>query len=283
MPDNVTFLNAPNRFVEAANGVNYAYRRIGPPTGVPLVLLQHFRGNLDNWDPALIDDLAREREVIAFDNTGIGLSSGTTPSTIAQMATDAIAFVSALALTQVDLLGFSIGGFVAQEMVLIRPNLVRRLVLAATAPQGAPGMHGWRQDILEHASKATSSGEDLLYIFFKHTPTSQAAGVEFLKRFSARTEGRDKASTLATRDAHYDAIVSWGVPNHSLLERLSGIGQPVFVANGDDDLMILPRYTHVLGGLIPNATTKIYPDAAHAFLFQYPHEFAADVNAFLGD
>jgi pimeloyl-ACP methyl ester carboxylesterase len=232
MSTNATALTAPNRFVEATNGVTYAYRRLGPPTGVPLILLQHFRGNLDNWDPALVDNLAREREVIAFDNTGVGLSTGTTPSTVGQMARDAISFVSALALSQVDLLGYSIGGFVAQEVALIRPTLVRRLVLAATAPRGAPGMHGWRQDVVEHATRDTPSIEDVLSIFFKHTPTSQGAGMEFLKRFSARTNDRDQASTLATRDAQYDAIVTWGVPNHSLLEHLSAIAQPALVARG---------------------------------------------------
>jgi pimeloyl-ACP methyl ester carboxylesterase len=197
------------------------------------------------------------------------------------MARDAIAFIAALGLTQIDLLGFSIGGFVAQELTLIRPRLVRRLILAATAPQGASGMHGWRADVVAHVSHDQSSAEGLLAVFFKDTPTSQAAGRAYLKRFMERTDGRDTPTSLATRDAQYDAIVEWGIPNHALLARLSAITQPTFVANGDADPMILPRYTHLLGGLIPNARTKIYPDAAHGFLFQHAEAYAADVHAFL--
>ena len=281
MSATITAITAPNRSVDAANGVRYAYRRFGTPGPFPLVLLQHFRGNLDNWDPALLDALATTREIITFDNTGVGATTGSTPSSVGQMARDAIAFLAALDLTQIDLLGFSIGGFVAQELALIRPNLVRQLILAATAPRGAPGMHGWAADVVAHVGQDQSSADGLLTVFFKDTPTSRTAGMAFLQRFMARTDGRDAPTSLATRDAQYDAIVAWGIPNHALLERLSAITQPTFVANGDADPMILPRYTHVLGGLIPHAVTTIYPDAAHGFLFQHADAFAADVHAFL--
>jgi len=204
----------PNERVKAGNGVDYAYRETCPAAGdaVPLVLLQHFRGNLDNWDPALVDALASDRRVVAFDNTGVAGSTGTTPSTVAQMAHDAIAFVDAMDLERIDLLGFSLGSFVAQEIVLIRPDLVRRLVLASAAPQGAAGMHG---------------------------------------------------------------------PDQSRLRRLAGIGQPTFVANGDSDPTILPRYSHLLAGLLPDARLTIYPYAAHGFLFQHHSQFASDVKTFL--
>src|SRR6185437_2794469 len=162
-----TYVSAPNQFVEAANGVKYAYRRYGKSGGVPLVLLQHFRGNLDNWDPALMDTLATEREVIAFDNTGVALSSGVTPNSVTQMARDAIVFIEALKLDRVDVLGFSLGGFVAQEVVLLRPYLVRKLILAGTGPQGGPQMHGWRKDIADAARKPAPGAEEMLYIFFK--------------------------------------------------------------------------------------------------------------------
>jgi pimeloyl-ACP methyl ester carboxylesterase len=141
------YLTAPNRMVSAANGIDYAYRQVGEGTPA-LVLLQHFRGNLDNWDPALVDALAHNRRIVTFDNAGVGGSTGTAPSTIAQMARDATAFVEALELGAVDLLGFSIGSFVAQEIALIRPAVVRRLVLASAAPRGAAGMHGWAPEVI---------------------------------------------------------------------------------------------------------------------------------------
>lgn len=276
-----TQLTAENLYIEAANGIRYAYRRFGTETGVPLVLLQHFRGNLDNWDPAVVDALATGRELILLDNRGVGLSSGSVPSTVAEMARDVIAFTDALGLEQVDLLGFSLGGFVAQEVALIRPTLVRRLVLTGTGPRGGPEMHGWRPDIADRARKADAGGEELLYIFFAHTAASQTKGMEFLSRFTARREDRDAPTTLAARDAQYDAIVEWGIPDHGALARLAAITQPTLVVQGDRDLMIPTRNSHLLAGFIPNAELIIYPDAAHASLFQYPDRFATDVNAFL--
>ena len=282
MPTDSTHQTAPNLFIDAPNGVRYAYRRFGKATGVPLVFLQHFRGTLDNWDPFLTDSIAREREVILLDNVGVGLSSGTTPNTVAQMARDAIVFLDALALSQVDLLGFSLGGFVAQEIALLRPKQVRKLVLAGTGPQGGPLMHGWRQDIADAARTPELGGAELLYVFFPHTEAGRAKGMEFLGRFLLRSVDRDVPSDLATRDAHYDAVVDWGVPDHNKLQRLASIEQPTLAANGSNDLMIPTRLTHLLGALIPNAEVRIYPDAAHGFLWQYPKEFGKDVNAFLG-
>jgi len=266
--------------VVAARGTEFAYRRFGRPTGMPLVLLQHFRGNLDNWDPALTDALAAEREVILVDYPGAGSSAGEASSTIAEMAREMIGFVDALGLERIDLLGFSIGGFVAQEIALVRPALLRRLILAATGPKGAPGMHGWRDDIAA-AARGESKPEHLLYIMFAHTDTSQAKGREFLARFLERREGRDAAVSDAARDAQYDAIVDWGIPDHAALQRLTGIQSPTLVIQGDGDLMIPTKVSHLLAGLIPDAQIRIYPDGAHGFLFQHPAEVAADVNEFL--
>ncbi|MCG7205572.1 alpha/beta fold hydrolase [Streptomyces arenae] len=277
----VTHHTAPTQFVEA-DGVRYAYRRLGSGGEVPLVMLQHFTGNLDNWDPALVDALAAEREIILVDYPGVASSTGRFATTIAQLAQQMITFTDALGLDRIDLLGFSIGGFAAQDIALVRPRLVRRLVLAGTGPKGAPGMHGWREDIETHARAEVPTGEDLLYIFFAHTETSQAKGVEFLGRFMARTEGRDVPSSLPSRDAQYDAVLEWGIPDHAALQRLTGIQCPTLVIQGDDDLMIPTRNSHLMAGLIPDAQLRIYPDAAHASLFQYPAEAAKDVNAFLG-
>jgi pimeloyl-ACP methyl ester carboxylesterase len=164
--------------------------------------------------------------VILVDYPGAGSSSGEFGPTIADTARQMIDFVNALDLSEIDLLGFSIGGFVAQEIALIRPALVRRLVLAATGPKGGPGMHGWRDDIAENARTPETSGEALLYIFFAHTDTSQAKGMEFLGRFMARTDDRDAPTSLALRDAQYDAIVEWGIPDHGALQRLTAIRCP---------------------------------------------------------
>jgi pimeloyl-ACP methyl ester carboxylesterase len=275
------YAGASTQRVTAVNGIEYAYRDLGEGEA-PLVLLQHFRGNLDNWDPALIDALAAERRVVTFDNVGVGATTGTTPSTVEAMAHDAIAFIEALDLQPVDLLGFSIGSFVAQEIALIRPDLLRRVVLASSAPQGADGMHGWVPEVIGAVGTPETSPQGYISVFFAPTETGRQAGQEAAGRiFGERTTDRDEPTTWQTRQAQYDAVCAWGIPNHSLLERVSAIELPVFVANGDSDPMILPRYSYLLAGLLPHARVTIYPDSAHGFLFQHHSQFAADVHAFL--
>jgi pimeloyl-ACP methyl ester carboxylesterase len=275
----------PNKLVRAANGIDYAYRDTGPGAsgGVPLVLFQHFRGNLDSWDPALIDALASARRVITFDNTGVGGSTGTTPNTVEQMAHDAITFIAAMDLGEVDLLGFSIGSFVAQQIALTRPAIVRRLALASAAPQGAAGMHGWAPEVIGAVGGPETSPQQYLEVFFSPSPSSRQAGQEVLGRIYARTQDRDAVTTWATREAQYDAVCTWGIPDHGLLQRVSCLEMPVFAANGDSDPMILPHYSYLLAGLIQQARVKVYPDSAHGFLFQHHAEFAADVETFLSD
>jgi pimeloyl-ACP methyl ester carboxylesterase len=278
------YADAKTRTIRVDNGIDYAYRLVEAGAAgaeCPLVILQHFRGNLDNWDPTLIDALARTRSVIAFDNTGVGATTGNTPPTVAAMAADAIALLTALDLGQVDLLGFSIGSFVAQDIVLSRPELVRRLVLASAAPQGAPGMHGWAPEVIGAVGGRQPNPQGYLSVFFSPSAESQGAGRACLSRLGERQADRDAPTTWATRLAQYDAVVQWGIPNYSLLQRLEAVSQPVFVANGDRDPMILPRYSHLLAGLLPSATLALYPDAAHGFLFQHHEQFAADVNGFL--
>ena len=278
----VSYGTALNKAIHADNGIDYAYREIG--TGaVPLVLLQHFRGNLENWDPQLVDALASQRRVVAFDNVGVGATTGTTPNTIEQMARDAIAFIAALDTPRVDILGFSIGSFVAQEIALIRPDVVRRLVLASSAPRGGAGMHGWAREVINAVGQPQPDPAGYLEVFFTSSPASRQAGQEILGRIYARTTDIDEPTTWATRQAQYDAVCEWGIPNHAALQRVSAIGHPVFIANGDSDPMIPPHFSYLLAGLIPQALVKIYPDAAHGFLFQHAREFAADVTEFLDD
>jgi pimeloyl-ACP methyl ester carboxylesterase len=267
--------------VIGGNGVTYAYRQLGPEDRRPLVLLQHFRGNLENWDPALIDALAAERQVIVFDNVGVGASTGTTPPSISEMARGAITFIDGLGLAEIDILGFSIGSFIAQEIALDRAALVGKIILASAAPQGAPGMHGWAGDIIEAVGRPQVDAEGYLHAFFRDTPTSREAGVQCLARLAERTADRDEATTWETRNAQYDAVLNWGIPNFGMLQRLSAVNQPVFVANGDDDRMILPWYSHLLNSLLPQSEVKLYPDSAHGFLFQHFAEFSSDVVGFL--
>ncbi|HEY3089052.1 MAG TPA: alpha/beta hydrolase [Jatrophihabitantaceae bacterium] len=279
-----SYAGLPNLRVGAANGIEYTYRDTGAQRDqVPLVLLQHFRGNLDNWDPALVDALASRRRVIAFDNVGVGGTTGTTPSAVEQMAYDVIAFIASLGLDRVDLLGFSLGSFVAQQVALTRPALVRRLVLASAAPQGAAGMHGWAPEVIGAIGAPETSPGEYLDVFFARSAASRQAGQATLQRIYARTEDRDEPTSWSTREAQYDAVCTWGIPDHAKLQRLAGLTLPVFVANGDSDPMILPHYSYLLAGLIPRARVRIYPDAAHGFLFQHHTQFAADVEAFLAD
>jgi pimeloyl-ACP methyl ester carboxylesterase len=277
----VSHQTASTEFVEAADGVTYAYRRFGGRGAVPLILLQHVRGNLDNWDPAFTDALAADREIVLVDAPGVGASTGAPKHTVAETARSILAFLDALDLREFDLLGFSLGGFVAQDLALLRPWAIRRLILVGTGPKGAPGMHGWRDDIQENSRHDEGTGEDLLYIFFAHTETSQAKGAEFLGRVFQRTGDRDPTPSLAVREAQYDAVLEWGIPDHGALERLTGIRCPTLILQGDDDLMIPTKESHLMAGLIPDAQIKIYADAAHASIFQYPAEAANDVNAFL--
>jgi pimeloyl-ACP methyl ester carboxylesterase len=277
-----TFAELPNKRISAASGVEYAYREVGA-SSVPLVLLQHFRGNLDSWDPALVDELATWRKVVTFDNVGVGGTSGATPSSVWEMAHGAIAFADAMGFEQFDLLGFSIGSFVAQEIALVRPDVVRRVILASAAPKGAAGMHGWAPEVIGAVGNPQTSRDEYLSVFFTASAASRQAGKEALGRMYARQDDRDKPTTWQTRLAQYDAVCEWGIPNHALLQRVSAIKVPVFVANGDMDPMILPQYSHLLAGLIPQSELKIYEDSAHGFLFQHHSEFAADVAQFLAE
>ncbi|WP_410609507.1 alpha/beta fold hydrolase [Amycolatopsis sp. lyj-109] len=279
----VSAATAPNLRVTAATGVTYQYRRFGHPAtaGVPLVFFQHYRGTLDNWDPQLIDTIAARREVILVDNVGVGGSTGTTPGTIQQMSLDAIAFIDALKLPRYDLLGFSLGGQVAQEVALRRPWQVRRVVLAGTGPQGGVDQRASDPKVLQSALADNPGPADFLFLFFKNTASSQAAGTAFLQRLGQRTTGHDAPASLATRDAQLTAMSEWGIPDKSKLVRLNALFQPVLVADGDGDILMPPANSRLMAKNLPNAQLSIYPDAGHGFLFQYAVKFGTEVNTFL--
>ncbi len=275
------YASAPNLTIGAGDGVSYAYRDVGAGDGPPLILLQHFRGNLDNWDPAVVDALAADRRVIAFDYAGVGGSTGRPADTIEQMGREALTFVTALGLDRIDLLGFSIGSFVAQEVLLARPDLIRRTILASVAPAGAPDNHGWAPGVIGAVGGRETSAEQYLSVFFTGSEASLSAGRQTLGRLYGRTDDRDTPTDWATRLAQYDAVLRWGVPDIAHLARLTAIRTPVLVAVGDSDPMIRPRFGHLVAGLLPDATFVSYPDAAHGFMSQHHKQFSDDVAGFL--
>jgi len=271
----------PNLFIEA-NGTRYAYRRLGASRGVPLVFLIHFRGTMDSWDPAVVDPLAQHRPVILFSNAGIGLSGGETPKSIEAMAGHVEAFLDALKVRTVDLLGFSIGGFIAQQVALDRPGLVRRLILAGTGPQGGEDMTQLSPEARAVVLKAHSAAESLPILFFAPSANSQAAAQAFLSRLAERRAEREVAVTPQASQAQIAAFVAWGTPPEGdRYGRLAEIKQPALVVNGNHDIMISTINSYILAQHLPDAKLIIYPDAGHGALFQYHEDFVAEVSRFL--
>jgi pimeloyl-ACP methyl ester carboxylesterase len=276
-----THQTAPTQFAEA-NGIRFAYRRFGKPNGVPLVFNQHYTGTMDHWDPAVTDGFAKSREVILFNNAGVSSSSGEVPSTFAEMGVNAVAFIQALGLAQVDVLGFSIGGFVAQEITLVAPDLVRRLVLVGTAPRGGEGMEGGTPEGNRIFSANYDPPDNLwLSVFFTPSPASQAAGREFLKRFRLRSKDRDPEVNDKVAPAQRMAIAKWSKRRDGSYDYLKAIRQPTLIVNGSTDLIIYTVNSFILQQSLPKAELIIYPDSAHGGHHQYPELFVRDVSAFL--
>ncbi|RPX18552.1 alpha/beta hydrolase [Pseudomonas aeruginosa] len=272
-----THITAPTRFVEA-NGIRYAYRRFGSEMGTPLVFLQHFRGGLDNWDPLVTDGLAQGRPVILFNNAGVASSSGETPDTIDAMGDHVAAFVNALGLPQVDVLGFSIGGYVAQAFVVRHPQLVRKLVLVGTGPRNGESPTDPR--VLQVAGNPVPSLDDFLFLFFAPTATSQAAGKAFWERRHERQD-QDPPSSAQAAKAQVAAIMEWREPRGERYAYLKTINQPTLVVNGNNDVMVPTINSFNLSQHIPNAQLIVYPDAGHGSQFQYPELFVTHTRLFL--
>jgi len=278
-----THQTAPTQFVQAKD-IRFAYRRFGKPGGVPLVLNQHFTGTMDHWDPAVTDGLAESREVILFDNAGVSSSSGDVPTTFEEMGANAIAFIKALGLKKVDVLGFSIGGFVAQEVTLQAPELVRRLVLVGTGPRGGQSMATLTPEAQRIFGATYKKSEEIwLKVHFTDSEASQAAGHEFLKRFLQRTENRDPEVNEKVAPAQIEAIGKWGTQREGSYEYLKTILQPTLVINGDNDVIIYSINSWILQQNIPNAQLIIYPDASHGSQYQYPERFVRHVSMFLSE
>jgi pimeloyl-ACP methyl ester carboxylesterase len=267
----------------AANGETYAYRRFGSGTGRPLLCLQHFTGTLDNWDPAVVDPLAAGREVILFDNAGLGRSSGHVPSTIAAMAEHVFAFLDGLGATCCDVLGYSLGGMIAQVMIQARPSIFRRLILVGTAPRGGEDiMHLEKPELARHLADPNLRGYKVLQkIFFTPSPAGQAAGEAFVARLAQRKEDLEPPSGKDVAQAQMAAFREWERYSGERFADLRQIPQPTLVVNGTNDAMIAVRNSYWLAENLPNAVLLTYPDAGHGSLFQYSESFARQATAFL--
>jgi pimeloyl-ACP methyl ester carboxylesterase len=284
MSSNITAINttAPTQFLQA-NGRSYAYRRFGNPSGLPLLCLQHFTGTLDNWDPAVTDPIASGREVILFDNAGIGRSSGEVPETVAGMTEHAIAFLEGLGFQRCDVLGFSLGGMIAQQMAQDRPSIVRRIILVGTAPRGGEDiMHLEKPTLARHLQDPQNRGYAVLQkIFFAPTTTSQAAGGAFIARLMRRKDDREPPSGPNVGQAQMAAFREWDRFTGERFAGLKGIRHPALVVQGVHDEMIPVRNSYWLAENLPNAALLVYPDAGHGSLFQYPESFTRHAAAFL--
>jgi pimeloyl-ACP methyl ester carboxylesterase len=277
-------VTAPTQFLEAG-GQRYAYRRFGKASGGSLLCLQHFTGTLDNWDPAVTDSLALDREVILFDNAGIGQSSGEVPKTIAGMTKHAFAFLDGLGLVTCDVLGYSLGGMIAQQMVQDRPSVFRKMVLVGTAPRGGEDiMHLEKPSLAKYFSDSTLQGYAILQkIFFAPTDTSQAAGAAFIARLAQRKTDRDPVSGPQVAQAQIAAFREWEQFTGERFATLRDVRQPALVINGVHDEMIPVRNSYWLSENLPNAVLLTYPDSGHGSLFQFHESFTRQVTAFLSE
>jgi pimeloyl-ACP methyl ester carboxylesterase len=264
----------------SVGGTRFVYRELGSGTGIPVILVNHLAGNLDNWDPRVVDGIAAKHHVITFDNRGVGASEGKTPDTVEAMAHDAVAFIRALGFDQVDLLGFSLGGFVSQVIAQQEPALVRKIILAGTGPAGGKGIDNvTKLTYLDtfHAYATFNDPKELL--FFTRTAHGKSEARAFIKRLKERTNDRDKAMAIGAFRTQLKAIHAWGLEEPADLSR---IRQPVLVANGDADRMVPSTNSYDLAQRLPNATLRIYPDAGHGGIFQAHERFVPEALEFLG-
>jgi len=267
---------AKTEFVEA-NGVRYAYRRMGLAAGTPLVFLQHFTGNMDAWDPAVVNALAETRPVIVFNNAGVATSAGSTPDNVEQMASNAVSFIKALGLQQVDLLGFSLGGIIAQVIAVTSANLVRKIIMAGTAARGG------EEHLLSvvEAAFAKGASDVRLPLFFTPSKSSQAAGARFIGRALARRDDRDLESGSEVSDPQAKAIIDWCANKDEGASQLRAIKQPTLIVHGSDDTMFPSINAYDMFKSMPDAHLILYPDAGHGALFQHPAIFVAHCRTFL--
>ena len=279
MRESETYIHAPNKSIRTANGITYVYRELGEKIGIPIVFFTHLSANLDNWDPRIIDGIAKQHWVITFDNTGVGLSSGQVPGTIKEMAEDAIDFIKALGFKQIDILSFSMGGMIAQELLELEPTLIRKVILTGTGPRGGKGIENVTKISNQDLVRAIFTLKDVkTYLFFTRTLNGKRKAKEFLARIKERKHNRDKMISLKGYHTQLKAINRWG---KSTPADLSKIKQPILVVNGEADRMVPTENSYDLVQRLPNSKLVIYKDAGHGAIFQYHEEFTKEVLAFL--
>lgn len=266
---------------QAANGIRYAYRSFGSIDSDPLVLLSWFRANLDMWDQRLIENLTTRRRVIVIDNAGVGLSGGMAACTVEEMAQHVCAFVDAIGLSKIDLLGFSLGGYVAQQITIDRPDLVRRLILTGTAPRATGPDLALYGRVHQVTIKERIGHKDLFFLFFAPSREGRRRGLEYLRNLPTGGEPADAPVSKTAWLAQIQAANSWGEHKQPSAAWADQIGCPTLVAHGQFDVMVSPEKGRLLAELIPQATFKLFPDCGHAFLFEAVEEFAADLLHFL--
>jgi pimeloyl-ACP methyl ester carboxylesterase len=275
---NTMWEDTPTQTVNVG-GVEFAYRQLGPDAGVPVVFLTHLAAVLDDWDPRVVNGIAAKHRVISFDNRGVGASSGSTPTTIEEMARDAVIFIRALGFDQVDLFGFSMGGMIAQVIAEEEPQLVRRMILAGTGPAGGEGIDKvTRISYLDTARGLLTRQDPKQFLFFTRTPNGRRAGKEFLARLAERANDRDQAISVRSFRAQLKAIHRWG--QHKPAD-LASIHQPVLVINGESDKMVPTKNTVDLDRRLPNSQLVLYPDAGHGGVFQFHEDFVKRALEFL--
>jgi len=274
----MTFENAATQSVDV-NGTNFVYREIGKKGGIPLVLLHHLTAVLEDWDPRVVDGLAAKHHVIVFDNRGVGGSGGSTPKTVEEMARDAVAFIGALGFSKVDLLGFSLGGFVSQAIAQQQPGLIRKIILAGTGPAGGEGIANVGAVLQDAFGKAGAANKHPKhFLFFTQTSNGQTAANEFLQRLKERTNNLDAPVSNETIQAQITAIHAWGQGDAT---KLATVQHPVLVVNGDDDVMVPSFNSFELARRLPNAQLSIFPDAGHGGIFQHHAAFVQQALTFL--
>jgi len=271
---------APTQFINA-NGNRYAYRVLGDKPGIPLIMFQHFTGTMENWDPAVTNGLAEEFKVILFDNKGVGASEGTTPDKIGDMAKDAADFITALGYTKINLFGFSMGGFITQQLALDHPEFVNKMILAGTGPKGGYGI----ADIVKPLGEVSNMSDDdqKLYLFYSPSENSRRIGKSVLEQMHKRQVDRDPNATQESVMAQLQAIISWGQPDEEFRNKLKSITVPVLVANGNNDIVVPTINSYNLIQYLPNAKLSLYPDSNHGGIFQYHDLFLTEAIPFLNN
>jgi pimeloyl-ACP methyl ester carboxylesterase len=276
---NSTYATVPTQFITLANGITFAYRSYGITGDIPVMYFNHLTANLDNCDPKIMDAIAAQRQIISFDYRGVGATTGKQGTSIADMAKDAIHFIHALGYKQVDIVAFSLGGFITQELLLAEPSLVRKVILAGTGPRGGKGI----SDVVGLTYKDIVKGlftfrDPKFYLFFTQNKVGKEAAMDFLNRLKERTQNRDKKIKLYVLKNQLNAIKKWG--NEKPMD-LSAFKHPVFIANGDADRMVPTSLSYDMAKRFPNAQLKIYPDSGHGGIFQYHKEFIPQAIEFL--